>query len=205
MKIGIILGSHRQNSQSRKVGEHIRKLIETTYASASVYVLDLAGNPLPLWDEGVWENSDEWLGLWSPVSANLEACDGFVVISPEWSGMVPAGLKNFFLLCSGELAHKPALIVSVSASSGGSYPVTELRISSYKNTRICYLPEHVIVRNVNDVLNSFSTEELSKEDEYTRTRLAYGVSLLVDYTKALGSVRTGDAYRNAPPSVRYGM
>ena len=67
--------------------------------------------------------------------------------------MVPAGLKNFFL-CFGrnELAHKPGLIVGVSSADGGVYPVAELRMSSYKNSRICYIPEQLIVRNVESVL-----------------------------------------------------
>ena len=42
------------------------------------------------------------------------------------------------------MAHKPGLIVTVSAGLGGSYPVTELRISSHKNTRLCYIPDHVL-------------------------------------------------------------
>ena len=81
--------------------------------------------------------------------------DELVVMSPEWSGMVPAGLKNFFLLCGADhLAHKPGLIVGVSASLGGSYPIAELRTSSYKNTRLCYIPDHVIVRNVGQMLKA---------------------------------------------------
>ena len=52
-----------------------------------------------------------------------------------------------------QLGHKPALIVTVSSADGGAYPVAELRMSSYKNNRICYLPEHVILRNVERILN----------------------------------------------------
>ena len=49
------------------------------------------------------------------------------VVSPEWNGMVPSMLTNFFLLCSNnELAHKPGLLVGVSSGTGGSYPVAEL-------------------------------------------------------------------------------
>ena len=117
-------------------------------------LLSLADNPLPLWDEGAWGDDPRWTKLWSPIAAELDHSDGFVIVSPEWSGMVPAGLKNFFLLCGSELmAHKPGLIVTVSASLGGSYPVVELRTSSYKNTRLCYLPDHVIVRNVGRMLH----------------------------------------------------
>ena len=57
--------------------------------------------------------------------------------------------KNFFLICNkGELAHKPGLIVSISSGNGGAYPVSELRSSSYKNTHIMWIPEQIIIRNV---------------------------------------------------------
>jgi len=102
--------------------------------------------------------------------------------------MVPAGLKNFFLLCSGELlAHKPGLIISVSASLGGSYPVVELRTSSYKNTRLCYIPDHVIVRNVGQMLKG--AQPIDEHDRLLRERIDYSVRILLEYAKALKSVR----------------
>ncbi len=45
------------------------------------------------------------------------------------------------------------LIVAVSSGAGGAYPVAELRMSSYKNSRICYIPEQIIIRDVENVLN----------------------------------------------------
>jgi len=55
--------------------------------------------------------------------------------------MAPAGLKNFFLYAGNTaLAHKPAYLVGISASRGGSYPIAELRMSSYKNSYLCYIP-----------------------------------------------------------------
>ena len=99
-----------------------------------------------------------------------------------------AGLKNFFLLCGADvLAHKPGLIVTVSAGAGGSYPVSELRISSYKNTRLCYIPDHVIVRNVGQMLHGDQPAE--EHDEALRGRITYSLRVLVEYAKALQLVR----------------
>src|SRR5690606_35647286 len=121
----------------------------------------------------------------------LHSCDGFVIISPEWHGMVPAGLKNFLLMwtAGGELAHKPALIVTVSASVGGSYPVAELRMSGYKNNRLCFLPEHLIVRNVGSVFNANSEDNDPKSQQYLSERLLYCLQLLREYALALRQVR----------------
>lgn len=70
---------------------------------------------------------------------------------------------------------------------GGSYPNAELRMSSYKNTRIVYIPDHVIVRHVESILNSELPE--GKDDEYIRARLNYTLNVLVEYAKALNAVR----------------
>ena len=114
MKITVINGSHRQESQSLKVSQYIKKYIEQSKLVDEAGLFSLAGNPLPLWDDGVWENDERWQSLLAPIKQQMVASDAFVVVTPEWHGQVPAGLKNFFLLMSKvELGHKPALIVSV--------------------------------------------------------------------------------------------
>jgi NAD(P)H-dependent FMN reductase len=186
MKITVISGSHRENSQSERIARYIASDLSKQGAEASV--LSLAKNPLPLWDEGVWGGEPKWEAVWGPISETLKKSDGFVVVSPEWSGMVPAGLKNFFLLCgSREVGHKPAMIVSVSSGIGGSYPVAELRQSSYKNTRIVYIPDHVIVRNAEAMLVGESPAD--DHDAELRKRVHYSLGLLLEYAKALTLVR----------------
>ena len=104
------------------------------------------------------------------------------------------GLKNFFLLFGqNELGHKPALIISVSAGDGGAYPVAELRMSSYKNNRLCYIPEHVIVRHVEKVLNDDEKENDARSDGYYRQRITWALSILKQYADALKNVRLSGA------------
>lgn len=186
MKFIVVSGSHRQNSQSDRVANYIATQLRAAHGDA--HVISLANNPLPLWDEGVWNNDPKWKEVWGPISQELRSADALVVVSPEWSGMVPPGLKNFFLLCStADVGHKPALIVSISSGVGGSYPVTELRTSSYKNTRIVYIPEHVIIRNVEEVLHGETAT--AERDESTRSRLGYALRVLKEYSSALKGVR----------------
>jgi hypothetical protein len=105
--------------------------------------------------------------------------------------MAPAGLKNFFLMwtAGGELAHKPALIVTVSISDGGSFPIAELRMSSYKNSRICYLPEHLIIRNVGTVFNDDPEQDNPSAQEYFEDRLIYCLEMLGEYSLAFRQIR----------------
>lgn len=193
MKMTIINGSHRENSQSLKVANYIQSLLDGGISDQS-WLCSLAANPLPLWDQGVWDGDPKWQELLTPIKEQLASSDAFVVITPEWHGQVPAGLKNFFLLFGkNELGHKPALIVSVSSGDGGAYPVAELRMSSYKNSRICYIPEHVIVRHVEKVLNANSSDNDTRSDPYIRERLQWSLNILKQYAVALKQVRESGA------------
>jgi NAD(P)H-dependent FMN reductase len=193
MKITIISGSHREQAQSLKVARHIKATLDDGMVEQTALV-NLAGNPLPLWDMGVWEGDEKWSGLLDPLRAELASSDGFVVVAPEWHGQVPAGLKNFFLLFGqNELGHKPAMIVTVSSADGGAYPVAELRMSSYKNSRLCYIPEHVIVRNVEQVLNDDPSQNNPGADEYFRARIQWALGILREYAVALRHVRESGA------------
>jgi NAD(P)H-dependent FMN reductase len=191
MKIGIICGSHRQDSQSGKVSRYIENALISQGLCDETWLYDLGGNPLPLWDESIWEGDPQWQKTLAPLSEELKSCDGLVVVSPEWHGMAPAGLKNFFLMwtAGGELAHKPALIVTVSTADGGSYPIAELRMSSYKNSRICYLPEHLIIRYVDKVFNADAEQNNPDAQEYFEDRLAYCLSMLREYALAFKQIR----------------
>ncbi|HEX5636637.1 MAG TPA: NAD(P)H-dependent oxidoreductase, partial [Gammaproteobacteria bacterium] len=153
-------------------------------------ILDLANNPLPLWDQGVWDGDEKWKKILTPIQTQCQNSDAFVIVTPEWHGQVPAGLKNLFLLLSkNEAGHKPAMIVAVSSADGGAYPVAELRMSSYKNNRICYIPDHVIVRNVEKVLNDNAADNNASADEYFRGRILWTLGVLKEYAVAMKQVR----------------
>lgn len=186
--ITIISGSHRKNSQSSKVARHIQGVL-TGQMGLEADLIDLAGNPLPLWDDSYWQDGSDLKNKFAPYANRLKAADAFVLVSPEWAGMAAPGLKNFLLYCSpNEMGHKPALIVTVSAARGGAYPVAELRGSSYKNIFLTYIPDHVIVRDVGDVLND-PAKSASKDDDYIRERIAYSLKILGEYAGALKAVR----------------
>lgn len=202
MKISIVSGSHRSSGQSGKIaGVIAQSLSESTLCDES-YLLDLADNPLPLWDDSIWSGDDSWQQRLAPISEQLSSSDALVIIVPEWHGMVPSGLKNFFLMWGkGELAHKPALLVSVSSGDGGAYPIAELRMSSYKNNRICYLPEHLIIRKVESVFNSSADDNDAKAQAYLEGRLDYCLKQLLTYAQAFKHIRESDTtslstYRN---------
>ena len=144
-------------------------------------MLDLAATPLPLWPVGPAEH-------WPAMQAQLADADALVVIAPEWHGMACPALKNFFVYAGlRELGHKPALRVGVSAGQGGAYPLAELRASSYKNSRIAYLPEQLLVRQVESVLNEGPPSD--ENDQRLRERADWALHMLCQYAGALREVR----------------
>ena len=104
--------------------------------------------------------------------------------------MAPAAIKNFFL-CIGmpELAHKPAVACAVSAGEGGAYVIAELRMSSYKNNRLCWLPEHLIARSVKAICNADTTLNDADLQAAFGMRAHYALTLLLAYAKALKPIR----------------
>jgi len=190
MKISIISGSHRNPSQSEKVARYLEKTLANGFDDIDPWVYALADNPLPLWDQTLWEDNEEWNQRLAPLKQQLTESDGFIIISPEWHGQVPSGLKNFFLLFNRfELGHKPALIVTVSSADGGAYPVAELRMSSYKNNRLCYIPEQLVLRNIEKILNDKAEDNDQDADSYFRKRISWTLGILRGYAVALKSMR----------------
>ena len=192
MKYAIITGSHRENSQSLKVGKYIENRIKALQPEAETYLLNLQKANLPMWDEGLWKGEEKWKTMWSPIAAELQTCDAIIPITPEWGGMATPMIKNFFLLSSTkELGHKPGMIVSISSGRGGSYPVSELRTSSFKNNHICYIPEHLIIRFVTERLNE--PEPVDESDAITRERIDYGINVLGLYAGNFKQIRANSA------------
>ena len=192
MQIAIIVGSHRKDSQSAKVARFLADQL-TSLGEHSCWICDLGKDPLPLWDEEIGSDAPQWSGL-KALTKKIDAADAFIMIAPEWHGMVPAALKNFFLVCGGaSFAHKPALPVGVSVGPGGTYPINELRTSSYKNNRLCYLPEHLIVRNCMVVMNEDTSENDEGEHSYISERSLYCMKQLIAYADALAQVRASGA------------
>jgi NAD(P)H-dependent FMN reductase len=203
LPIAIICGSQRKGSQSAKVARFVQALL-VQRGDAVPASIDLGEAPLMLWtdDPGVQEHLTR---TWHPISETLRNSEALVIITPEWNGMAPPALKNFFLYCTDhEIADKAALIVGVSSGRGGSVPATELRVSSYKNTHLCYIPEQVIVSHVTEMLNSPPDGPPESEgDAYIRYRLSYGIDILMEYAKALALVRKSNV-RNFE-QIPYGM
>ena len=187
MKISIISASHRINSQSKRISSLLLDNISKIYDNLDTFVLDLADAALPLWTPKKKDGKGVWGETWNSISSNLNNSDGFILVVPEYGGMATPAAKNIFLLCgNGELAHKPGLIVSVSSGNGGAYPISELRSSSYKNTHIMWIPENIIIRNVEEFNPGAHGKNIP---EWLDNRIHYVLKLLLTYASNMKPIR----------------
>lgn len=187
MKISVISTSHRKNSESKRISKIFSDLIFELNSSIECFSLDMFELNIPLWTSEKKENSNFWDNKVKQISSELNSSDGFVFVVPEYGGMATPNSKNFFLIFNnGEVFHKPGLIVSISSGNGGAYPISELRSSSYKNSHIMWIPENIIIRNVEQFLpgNHGNLIPVWIDD-----RINYSCNLLLKYAEYLKPIQ----------------
>ncbi len=118
-KIGIIVGSIRKDSFSRKVAENMISLFPENY-EASVVEID----NLPLYNQDFDEaNTPETYG---PFRETIKSLDGVLFVTPEHNRTFPAALKNALDVASrpwgqNVWAGTPAAVVSVTPGGLGGF------------------------------------------------------------------------------------
>ena len=163
----------------------------------SIHHLELCQFNLPFWD-GEEDNKGEH---WSEIEQRVDEADALVLITPEWGGMASPLLKNFLLMCTRqETAHKPALLISVSRGISGTYPIVEVKMNALKNNKLVPIPDHLIIRNVSNVLNAIPEGE---RDIALRERVQYSLHMLHQYAQALAPIRERHATQAYPKQQEY--
>ena len=184
MNISIISGSTRANSGSAKTSLYLKNELARIDATQNVDIFDLATLDLPMWEE------DTDLSLVESQKQQLESADAFVFVVPEWHGMVPPAVKNLFFLFTGVFRHKPAYIVTVSAGSGGRYPIQEMRATAYKNTYLNFLPVNTVIDRLNATIDE--NGQYIAEKQFVANRVDEGLKLLLEYSAAFQQIRKSD-------------
>ena len=183
MKLLIISGSTQESGQSLKVARYLEAYLKHSGIESSV--VDAHALDLPL--IGVQKDSS-WHKRWQPVEEQMAAANGVVIVSPEYNGGPSPAILNIMLYVSDQLAHKPVLLVGVSAGRGGAYPLAALRQLGFKDPAYVVIPDGVIVSHVNKILNDHDferDEDLQDSDKEVRRHLAEASNMLLAYARAL--------------------
>ena len=120
MKIGIIIGSIREGRKAEAVA---RWVLEGAQArgDADYELIDLKAFDVPLLTSAAVPGAakrqydDERVTRWSQA---IDACDGFVFVTPEYNHSVPGAFKNAFDSLGGEWIGKAVGFVSYGADGG---------------------------------------------------------------------------------------
>jgi NAD(P)H-dependent FMN reductase len=131
IQVAIIMGSTRPGRRAEAVARWVAKAAGQHPAvkagKASVELVDLADYGLPLLDEPMPAASGQYQNAhtrrWA---ATIGKFDGFVFVTPEYNGSVPAALKNAIDYLYAEWNHKAAGFVSHGVN-GGIRAVEHLR------------------------------------------------------------------------------
>ncbi|KAA0918559.1 NADPH-dependent FMN reductase [Dietzia sp. ANT_WB102] len=120
MKIGIILGSIREERSGKSVAEWVAEQAQTRQ-DATYELIDLKSFDVPLLTSATVPGAakkkydDDRVARWSHV---IDSFDAFVFVTPEYNHSVPGGLKNAFDSLGSEWSHKPVAFVSYGAEGG---------------------------------------------------------------------------------------
>jgi NAD(P)H-dependent FMN reductase len=191
-----VSSSQRENSKSKEIAKYLQTNILNSIQDVKSSILDLSLYPFLLDHYGTGrDDSTSLANNKDAVLSNLYSCDAIVFIAPEWGGMIPPALVNLLLLSANvsanglPLGHKPAFAIGISASSGGSNPISLLKGYAAKNTHLTWMPLHAIIQNVDDFLAHAWTPKLENRFSQVQSRLLVGLKTLIIYSNQLSPVR----------------
>lgn len=120
MKIGLLVGSLRRDSYSKKIANAIKG-----YSSAHVEFEDVEIGNLEIFNQD-FDDDGTVPASWVDFRKSITTYDGFIFITPEYNRSVPAVLKNALDIASRPWGHnvwngKPAAVVSVSIGALGGF------------------------------------------------------------------------------------
>jgi NAD(P)H-dependent FMN reductase len=129
MKLGIIVGTTRQNRQTLRQARWVLKAAEQMEDVAAELV-DLKDYPMPFFDEPVSPryNPDRKIDPAAvPWLKKLESFDAYVFVTAEYNHSIPGVLKNALDYVTWEIQRKPVSVVS-QGSAGGAGAAIQLMV-----------------------------------------------------------------------------
>lgn len=117
-RIGVVVGSLRKESYSRKLAQALIERAPAGYEGAIIEIGDL-----PLYNEDL---EADLPAAWARLRSEVAACDAILFVTPEYNRSVPAALKNALDVGSRPFGKsvwggKPAAVVSGSAGGMGGF------------------------------------------------------------------------------------
>ena len=141
--ITVISGTNRPNSNSRKIAELLRGILEG--AGESTALIDLAELPLEVFESTSYASVPR---SFAPFQSKVLETDGLLTVVPEYNGSFPGVFKYFIDMLSfpDSLCDKPAAFIGISAGRwGGVRAVEQIElVFQYRRAHLfgnrCFIP-----------------------------------------------------------------
>jgi NAD(P)H-dependent FMN reductase len=176
MKIGIILGSTREQRVSEQVGKWALEQSKL-YGSATYEMVDIRDFDLPFLG-----TSEDMTGI-SKWNSKLSEFDGFVFILAEYNHSMPASLKNALDLAREPWNNKAAGIISYG-SAGGARATEHLR-GVLGELQVADIRTHILL----SLFTDFENGSIFKPMDIHKSNLQTFFPQLELWSKALKTIR----------------
>jgi NAD(P)H-dependent FMN reductase len=120
MKLGIIVGTTRQNRQTLKQGKWVFKTAQAM-EGVEAELVDLKDYPMPFFDEPIsprYNPKREIDPAVKPWLDKMDSFDAYVFVTAEYNHSIPGVLKNAIDYITWEMLRKPVAIASHGAAGG---------------------------------------------------------------------------------------
>lgn len=120
MKIGVLVGSLRRESYSRRVAQTVMGMMPEGF---DVQLMDIGG--LPIYNQD-FDDDGQVPAAWQAFREAAKGLDGFLFVTPEYNRSVPPVLKNALDVGSRPYGSsvwdgKPGAVISVSTGKVGGF------------------------------------------------------------------------------------
>ncbi|MCH4165907.1 MAG: NAD(P)H-dependent oxidoreductase [Lentilactobacillus diolivorans] len=186
--IGIVLGSVRTGSLGDSIFNYLQKTYQNSdsvkynWIRVADYPLDPYQHdetPLSYRIKNLKPNEDKWLKA-------LAACDGYIIMTPEYDHAIPGVLKNALDYVGPEVDRKPVQIVTYSYYSDGGMLAAESFVEILQMLKMMVLPTPVLLWNATDNFKADGTliADATNSDHF-KQRLDEAFNEIGFYTKLL--------------------
>lgn len=153
MKLGIIVGTTRQNRQSIKQAKWVLNTAELD-EDIKAEIVDLKDYPMPFMEEPVSPryNANRQIDpAVKPWLDKLETFDAYVFVTPEYNHSIPGVLKNALDYVTWEMNRKPATIVS-HGTVGGARAAMHLK-EILSESKCVPIPNFVVMHGMSELID----------------------------------------------------
>jgi chromate reductase len=179
-RIGIIVGSLRENSYNQMIANTIPELVD----SAEYKFISIANLPLYNADFDQGEGPDPVMHF----REAIQKTDGILIVSPEYNSGIPGVLKNALDWAStptktSVLIHKPAGVIGATPGAKGTILSQQQIRQTLDATQSYVMPaQKMYISQITDKIDS-NTRKLT--DEATRKYLQRYVQSFLQWTNQI--------------------